>query len=271
MGERQEGKWVVPNPQVPRTFGILNIIFGILLLLFGIYSIVMLWLGPKLQNYMMGQFEQQKTTAKATRDAKIADLKKREETAQTKEEKESLADERAAVERTFEPDMTGFMEETRAMTQRPVIRIYSAVEGGLGIVLNILMIVSGVGLLRVAEWGRRLALSVAWLKILRWIAIVAFTLIVIVPMTTEMTQKLLTQVEAQAKANSRGATPFPMATLSQFAAVAGAVSSVMTALFAVIYPILLLWFMTRPSTIAAVVAKARSSAPPPDFEVGAPT
>ena len=27
MGEQQAGKWVVPNPQIPRTFGIMNLCF----------------------------------------------------------------------------------------------------------------------------------------------------------------------------------------------------------------------------------------------------
>ena len=35
MGDQVEGKWVVPNPQIPRTFGMMNLVFGILLLLIG--------------------------------------------------------------------------------------------------------------------------------------------------------------------------------------------------------------------------------------------
>ena len=35
MVKELQGKWVVPNPQVPRSFGIMNIVFGSLLLLVG--------------------------------------------------------------------------------------------------------------------------------------------------------------------------------------------------------------------------------------------
>ena len=33
MVKEQQGKWVVPNPQIPRSFGLMNIIFGSLMLL----------------------------------------------------------------------------------------------------------------------------------------------------------------------------------------------------------------------------------------------
>ena len=32
MVKEQQGKWVVPNPQIPRSFGIMNIVFGALML-----------------------------------------------------------------------------------------------------------------------------------------------------------------------------------------------------------------------------------------------
>ena len=36
MVKGQEGKWVVPNPQIPRSFGLMNILFGSLMLLVAI-------------------------------------------------------------------------------------------------------------------------------------------------------------------------------------------------------------------------------------------
>jgi flagellar biosynthesis/type III secretory pathway M-ring protein FliF/YscJ len=272
MTDQVEGKWVVPNPQVPRTFGILNIIFGIMLLLVGLYSIVMLAIGPKLQSTIINQMKEQDAVKKADKDAKLAALKKKEETAKTKEEKEAIDDEREAVEKSSEPMVSAIMSEAMSVSTDPRIVAYTAVEATAGMILNVALVISGIGLLRMSEWGRRLALGVAWLKILRWVAIVLFTLVVIVPITTEMTQKVMNEVEKQAKAKSGGGgMPFPIASMGQFAAIAAAVTSVMSALFASIYPALSLWFLTRPSARAALMARVKPAGSSPEFDVGVPS
>ena len=104
MTNQVEGKWVVPNPRVPQTFGTLNIVFGAILLLFGIYSIAMLYFGPRIQAAMLGQIKEQQAVTKSQRDAKIADLKKKEEAAKSKEEKQTIADEREAMEKSVDPE-----------------------------------------------------------------------------------------------------------------------------------------------------------------------
>ena len=164
------------------------------------------------------------------------------------------------------------MADAMSMANDPRIVMYSIVEGSAGILLNILMLISGIGLLKLTDWARRMALGVAWLKIARWITIVGFTLVVVVPITTEKMEKMFQTIEAQAKAKSGGArAPLPMVGLSQFTAAATAVTTVIMALIAVIYPVLSLWFLTRPTTIAAILARSKLESTAPDFDLGATT
>jgi hypothetical protein len=271
MSDQVEGKWVVPNPQVPRTFGILNIIFSILLLLFGAYTVAMLVIGPRIQNAVIIQMKEQQASQKAVREAKVADLKKKEEAAKTKEDKETIADEREALEKNVEPDISAIMGDAMGMAQNPRIVAYTYVESIAGILLNVLMLISGIALLRMSDWGRRLALGVAWLKILRWVAIMIFTLVVIVPITAETSRKMFQEIDKQAKAKSGGGTPVPMALFAQFTAVLTAVTTVASALFASIYPAVSLWFLTRPATRAACLARSMATGPPPDLGPGEPS
>ena len=70
------------------------------------------------------------------------------------------------------------------------LAIYSFSEMISGMILNVVMAISGVGLLGLAEWGRRLAVTVSWLKILRWVAMIVVTMVLILPITVQKVQKM---------------------------------------------------------------------------------
>ena len=216
MGEQRPGKWVVPNPQIPRTFGIMNLVFGILMFLVGAGYIAITIVAPSFQKQMVVKFEQQQAKSKAEREAKVAELKAKEEAAKTKEEKDTLKDEREAVESNVEPDLSA-MNEMMGFNVFSDVRlaIYTFSELISGMILNVLMVISGVGLLGLAEWGRRLAITVAWLKIVRWVAMIVVTLVLIVPITAAKIQKMFdsiqqAQARAQANAGGRGGATMPM-------------------------------------------------------------
>jgi len=114
-----------------------------------------------------------------------------------------------------------------------------------------LMAISGAGLLGLAEWGRRLAIGVAWLKIVRWLAMIVVTMVLILPITMQKTDKMFQSIQAQATANSRGGPVTPMVGLGTITAVMGAIFMVFSAVVACVFPGLSLWFLTRPPTRAA--------------------
>ena len=270
MASQPQSQWVVPNTGIPRTFGLLNVIFGVMLLLGGIGSVAWVLMAPTLEKAMRAQTRETLAKAKAEREARIADLKKQEAAAKTEAEKEQLRTERDTAESVPKPpeppDVT--IWDTYA---DPRYRAYFCGEVSLGIVLNIAMIVAGAGLLATAEWGRRLAIGVAWGKIVRLVAMAVITLTVIVPMTAEYTQPSLDKIAAQARLGG----PAMSNQMARMLAILGAVGAVGFTVVGSIYPGLAIWFLTRPRARAACAGRSAekpAGKPPeawPDGEVGA--
>jgi hypothetical protein len=251
MASQPRSQWVVPNTGIPRTFGLLNVIFGVMLLLGGIGSVAWVLMAPTIGKAMQAQRRETLAKAKAEREARIADLKKQEAAAKTEAEMEQLRTEREAAESVPEPpeppDVT--IWDTYA---DPRYRAYFCGEVSLGIVLNIAMIVAGAGMLATAEWGRRLAIGVAWGKIVRLVAMAVITLTVIVPMTAEYTQPSLDKIAAQARLGG----PAMSNQMAQVMPILGAVGAVGFTVVGSIYPGLAIWFLTRPRARAACAGPA---------------
>ncbi len=286
MANQVEGKWVVPNPQIPRTFGMMNLVFGILLLLMGAGYLAMYVVMPAFQQKMVVQIKDQQDNLKRDRESKLAGLKKKEaaakakeaaaktkeETEKAKEETIAAVEERETFENNPDPDMSAVtdMMGWNILSDRR-LAVYYFTEVVSGMVLNVAMIVSGIGLMGLAEWGRKLGITVAWLKILRWVAMTIVTMVVIVPITTERTDKMMKSMQAQVNAKSGGRpTPVPMVGFGQMIAVMSAVAVVFSALVASIYPITSLWFLTRPPTLAACLQRSKPTLLEPAPGLGEP-
>jgi hypothetical protein len=254
MVKSQEGKWVVPNPQIPRSFGLMNILFGSLMLLVAIgYGLAYVY-APTIQKmFQFTSIKAQQDKLKIERADKIAELKSKEAAAKTEEEKLDLADERKKLEAMPTPDLSA-LEELQDMNDynEPRLAVFHILEISASIVLNVLMIVSGGGLMALREWARRLSIRVAQLKMLRWAAMAVTTMVMILPMTIERTQKAMPALEAQMLAQG---APVPaismMTTFMRWSMMAGAVVMVFAALIACVYPALAWWYLSRPPARAA--------------------
>ncbi len=259
MVEKSQGEWVVPNLQIPRSFGLMNVTFGILLLLFGLLSVALYVVSPVITKYFTGIVQQQAAARKAERDAEVAKLKQKEAEAKTKEEKEDLQSQREVLEKQVEPDMTAFQELTDYnLFSDWKLAAYTVGEAASGIILNILMIVSGGALLGYREWGRKLANGVAWAKIVRWISIVVLNLVLIMPITIAKTEKFQAKLQQQQAQASGGRAPVPMINMGQLSAISGAVTTIFIALIACVYPVVSLIFLNQKSARAACMSKPRS-------------
>jgi hypothetical protein len=266
MATKEEGKWVVPNPQTPKTFGILNIVFGVLLLLWGLGSLVITIYSNSFSKSMLANVDATIQTKKAEREAQIKEIVKEEAVAKTAEEKAELKSRRENLEKVPSFDMNA-MQELNILSDRRVL-MYTYIETAAGLVLNTLMIISGIGLLLLHEWARKLALGVCWIKLLRLVVMLVVTFVLIVPVTTQRQQKFFESMNAQVAAQSGGArtAAIPVTPMLQMGAILSAVLTVFFALFAAVYPVLELWFLTRDRTLAAFLAKSKPLSPTPGTE-----
>jgi hypothetical protein len=132
----------------------------------------------------------------------------------------------------------------------PVVVAYMFTDSLSGIAMNIAMIVAGVGLLRLRQWGRKMSLWVAGLKIVRLVLLSVVTVFAIAPTLGEGLGEAVEEMIANTPGAGGGQGPPP----GMFAMVYGIMFSVMSvgmALFGVIYPAICLWLLRKPAIKAA--------------------
>jgi len=229
----------------------MNIVFGSLLLLVALGYGAWFLYTPTLMRQVQTQVKAEQDRAKAERDTKIADLKKQEAEAKTEEEKKILAQERkdAENEKTVSAPFMDFSSMNPMADKR--IAVYYAIEVSAAVILNVLMIVSGAALMGLTEWGRRLAIRVAQLKIARWIAMTITQMVLVLPIMMETSQKAMASLEAQVKARPGGATMPAMNQFVQIGMIFSAIGMIFVAAIACIYPALAWWYLNRPPARAA--------------------
>jgi hypothetical protein len=263
MSSKSEPGRVARRSRIPRIFGVLNLVFGSIMLLVGAGYVVWFVMAPSFTQQIQVNVQQQQSAAKAKRDADIAEYKAKEAAAKTEEEKQEWKDLRTTLESTTPPvivkmdDLSGWdvMADHR-------LAIFYWTEVTSGILLNLLMIIAGAGLVALADWSRRLALGVAGAKVVRWVAILVFTLTLIIPITSERMHAAFSKPEVQA---SGPGAPFSATQIVQYMAIFSAVTAVFSAILAVIYPSLSIWFLTRPEARAACLRRMEPPLPEGTF------
>jgi hypothetical protein len=224
---------------------------------------------PTIQKmFQFTSIKAQQEKLKVQRADKIAELKSQEAAAKTEEEKQDFADERKALEAKKVPDLSA-LEELQNMNDynEPRLAVLHILEISASIVLNVLMIVAGGGLMGLREWARRLSIRVAQLKMLRWAAMAVTTMVMIMPMAMERTEKAMPALEAQMLDQGAPAPAISMITsMMRWMMMFGAVVMVFSALVACVYPALTWWYLSRPPARAACMKKTESPELDPQWE-----
>ena len=231
-------RFVIPDEQTPRTYGILNIVFASMLLLCNLVMAGMALLAPTMKGLMEQGQGQLNLSVQTRHQERLDDLKRVVCLAKTPAEKAKAQTALTELEAEPKPPFNSMTIGMNASNDRRIIA-FNVIDLSVGFFLNLAMLLAGVGLIRLKESGRKAAVVVAGIKLVKLVLFVIVSLSFIVPLEARLMEPDMAKVRAQF-AGQPGAAP-PMFMLSP--QVMAAMMTSWVILFSVcasIYPILVL-------------------------------
>jgi hypothetical protein len=267
-----------PQPGLPRTIGYLNLLVGTILLVCGGTCL-------KLSSGFLSYFSPLQLEPRATRDViermrsdALKDLNAQEKQTKSQADRQRLAKVRADLE-SASADLTGKVDFEKINHVLPWLGRYFRADTVSGPVLDVAMLIAGVGLILLKGWGRRMAVGVAALKILRLLLLTGLLVFVVVPQMTDVLGQFARtdigrtffagQMELQnaqrAAAGAGASLNFTSADLVQICRAMGYASALMMLGMGVIYPVVTLVVLARPGArLACQPVRPGAAGPAPD-------
>ncbi len=246
---------VEPPTSAHRVIGILNLIFGGLMLLCGACTaanfVLQAAMAPMTESMQKSMQQSMNAQMKVEHEKKLADLQEQVQAATDEDERARLETEIEELEQEKPAEMPEI--DMMAAYRNPQIIGFMWTDMCSAVVLNILLAVaSGIGLLAAKAWARKLALWTAAIKIVRLIGVYGYAIAVVVPIyskiMSDMMEKFTTALPR------RPGTP-PMPPMGQmfgtFYGVAMSAGAILMIVVGSIYPIVVLWVLSRPKVKAA--------------------
>ena len=141
----------------------------------------------------------------------------------------------------------------------PVVKGFTYTQLLSGMALSLILLISGIGLIRLASWGRSMAVAWAALQIIQIVLLSAGSYFYVQPVTVAYNEKMVAKMEADAKAPN--AAPGTAESIKMMKAMSGsATTNVFLVGFLVvgcIYPITVLVLLNNPGARGGI---ARSQA-----------
>jgi len=252
--------YVMAQPRIPKVIGILNITFGAGLLLCSLCSgayMMMLPMIAKATNQVAKQAEEQQ---KARLKPQLEELAQREEAAKTEEERIEIAKQKQSIEDQLKrPMLAPTMDLSKMGFDDPKLVGFMMADVVTGLILNVLMLVSGIALVRFKPWGVKLGLGVAVAKVLRLVTLYSYGVIVVVPWySRKMAEFAVGMIQQQPAMGGRagGGAP-PIDALIRIYTLTYTVAGVAVIVVGSIYPLVCLWLLSRPGARAACLASKK--------------
>ena len=244
-------QFVHPKQELPKTLGILNVIFGVLLVLLGLCVTSALVFGPT----MMGGFEkilkEAQSKVEVQQKARVKQYDDRIAGAKTDEEKKRIEAEKADVVASQPQVKVDFSMFSRMMTD-PTIRALNYAGALTGLALHVVLLISGIGLIRLTSWGRSLGIWWAGFQIVQVLALLVATIVYAFPIQQATTEKMLVSIQEQNVARGvggpadAGAIKFARAMISIQAPI-----TIIQSLVGCVYPVVLLCLLNTSGARAA--------------------
>jgi hypothetical protein len=242
----------LPSFRTARLVGIFNVLFGAEIflcgLLWGSYIITLPMLGRAIQTVQ----KQQEDRAEASKKAELEALDEEEKGAKTEVEKVEIEARRREVKSRPRPFTAASMDlATMGMTDQKTLA-WSIAEVTSGLVLNILLLASGIGLLSWKPWSRPLGVWTSALKIVRLALLYGFFVVAIAPMIGQKYGQAVSQMMTQGQIGGmpKGAT-LATSTLVQIYTITYSLLGAGMIVCGAVYPAVAIWLLTRPGVKAA--------------------
>jgi len=258
----------MPDYRTPRLFGILNVVFASALLIYGLCMGSFLLATPLLGKAMKDAQKKVAETSEKQRTADLEALKKQAAEAKTSEEKAELEDRRKQIEARPKAMIPGMMDLTSMVYGDPRMTTWYWVEIVSGLAANLALLASGIGLVKNRGWGRGWGLGTAAFKCVRLVLLYGFFALAIVPTFSKTMGKMVGEMMAQQQqAMGRGAGGgMPDAeTLARIYSIMYSAMSFGMIGVGVIYPLVLIWALSRPGVRAAFAPTDKGAGPSPGW------
>jgi hypothetical protein len=251
-----------PQPGLARTIGVLNLVFGTVLLLCGALCFNAVNAFLIQNNPLRLEPKETREVLEQMRKQMLKDLQDQEEMAGNDAERQRIKKAKADLE-SKSTDLAGKVDFEAINHDLPSLARYLRADAISGPLLNLGMVIAGVGLVLLKGWGRKLAIGVAALKIVRLIVLNGMLVLMVVPQMSNALGQLARTVIGdsfikhsmeQQQAQRGNAGPAPQLTAADFVQIMRAIGygyAVMLLGVGVIYPVVSLIVLTRPGARAA--------------------
>jgi hypothetical protein len=262
MAAPQRGTYIVPSERTARTIGIFNVLFATEILVCVLCISTSLIVTPYYTQFVKSVTQKVEEDARKRSQSELDQLEKDLKKAKTDAQKETIESKMQQVLNRPKPNIPFMDAETLGLGDLKM-RVWSISDTVSALILNVMMLISGVGLLGVRTWSRGLAVWTAGLKILRLVLVWSFWCIVIVPQISVKVAQMVGQMfQQQAQAQAGGAGLPGTEFLVRAYSITYTVVGIGMMVFGAIYPAVVIWFLTRPN-VKAVFRKPAAAAKPP--------